>query len=130
MQNRVELRRLIEGALAARDAEEWIPLINDAGIPASPVLDVRQALEHPFTESLRMVEEVHHTALGQLKVLGQAVKLESSRDGWLRHPPPLLGEHSVEICRELGYGEDEVKALLAERVIAEPRFEEAMQAAL
>jgi crotonobetainyl-CoA:carnitine CoA-transferase CaiB-like acyl-CoA transferase len=63
-------------------------------------------------------------------VLGQAVKLESSREGWLRHPPPLLGEHSVAVCRGLGYSDDEVETLLAERVIAQPRIEEAMQAAL
>jgi crotonobetainyl-CoA:carnitine CoA-transferase CaiB-like acyl-CoA transferase len=129
MANRVELRQLIEEALAARDAAEWIPLINDAGIPASPVLDVRQALEHPFTAALDMVEEVHHPSLGPLKVLGQAVKLESSRDDWLRRPPPLLGEHSAEVCRELGYGADEVEGLLADGVIVEPRLERRISAA-
>jgi crotonobetainyl-CoA:carnitine CoA-transferase CaiB-like acyl-CoA transferase len=129
MANRVELRQLIEQALATRDAAEWILLINDAGIPASPVLDVGQALEHPFTVALGMVEEVHHGSLGQLKVLGQAVKLESSHADWLRLPPPMLGEHSSEVCRELGYGDDEIEGLLADRVIIEPRFEEKIQAA-
>ena len=119
MANRDELRRLIEQALAARDAEEWIPLINAAGIPCSPVLDVGQALGHPFTGALKMVEHVQHSSLGDLKVLGQAVKLESSQEGWLRHPPPLLGEHSSAICRELGYDDEAVCALLAEGVIAE-----------
>ncbi len=128
MANRVELRRLIEEALAARDAEEWIPLINDAGIPCSPVLDVGQALDHPFTTSLGMVEEVRHPTLGPLRVLGQAVKLERSQEGWLLHPPPLLGQHSVEVCRERGYDEDSIEALLTTGVIAQSSREAAVQA--
>jgi crotonobetainyl-CoA:carnitine CoA-transferase CaiB-like acyl-CoA transferase len=128
MANRVELRRLIEEALAARDAEEWIPLINDAGVPCSPVLDVGQALDHPFTTSLGMVEEVRHPTLGPLRVLGQAVKLEQSQEGWLLHPPPLLGQHSVEVCRELGYDEDSIEALLTTGVIAQSSREAAVKA--
>jgi crotonobetainyl-CoA:carnitine CoA-transferase CaiB-like acyl-CoA transferase len=129
MANRVELRRLIEEALSARDAEEWIPLINEAGIPCSPVLDMAQALDHPFTAALGMVHEVRHSALGPLRVLGQAVKLEHSQDGWLVHPPPLLGQHSVEVCRELGYDDEGIDALLAAGVIAQWTEEAAMQAA-
>jgi crotonobetainyl-CoA:carnitine CoA-transferase CaiB-like acyl-CoA transferase len=79
--------------------------------------------------ALAMVEEVHHTSLGSLKVLGQAVKLESSRQDWLRLPPPLLGEHSSEVCRELGYGDGEIDELLADGVILEPRLEKTTQAA-
>jgi crotonobetainyl-CoA:carnitine CoA-transferase CaiB-like acyl-CoA transferase len=119
MANRVELRRFIEEALAARDANEWIPLINDAGVPCSPVLDMGQALDHPFTASLEMVQEVDHASLGSLRILGQAVKLEHSEDEWLVHPPPLLGQHSIEVCRELDYDEDRIEALLATGVICQ-----------
>jgi crotonobetainyl-CoA:carnitine CoA-transferase CaiB-like acyl-CoA transferase len=112
MANRVELRRLIEEALQARDADDWISIINAAGIPSSQVLDAREALEHPFTEQLAMVQEVEHTTLGPLKVLGQAVKTADPDPAWLRHPPPLLGEHSVEVCREAGCDEAEIAALL------------------
>ncbi len=120
MRNRVELRRHIEAALAGAAAEEWIPRINAAGIPCSPVLDVAQALNHPITAALRMVEETEHPALGPIRLLGQAVKLERGRQGWLRRPPPLLGEHTVEVCRELGYGDPQIQALLDAGAIAAP----------
>jgi crotonobetainyl-CoA:carnitine CoA-transferase CaiB-like acyl-CoA transferase len=129
MANRRELRRLIEEALASRDVDEWVEVINGAGIPCSPVLDVREALDHPFTAALDMVETVHHSMLGDLRVLGQAVKLQNDRRAWLRYAPPLLGEHSVQVCRDLGYGDAELEDLLARGVIQQPKHESAMQAA-
>jgi crotonobetainyl-CoA:carnitine CoA-transferase CaiB-like acyl-CoA transferase len=129
MANRRELRRLIEEALAARDVEEWVEFINAAGIPCSPVLDVGEALEHPFTAALSMVQTVHHPILGDLRVLGRAVNVETDGEDWLRSAPPLLGEQSVEVCRELGYDDSKLADLLARGVIQQPRHESAMQAA-
>lgn len=119
MANRAELRHSIEEVLAAQTAGEWIPQINAAGVPCGPVLDLEQALTHPITEALNMVETVEHRALGRMKVLGQAVKVEGSEKGWLRRPAPMLGEHSIEVARESGAGEDEIKRLLEARVIAD-----------
>jgi crotonobetainyl-CoA:carnitine CoA-transferase CaiB-like acyl-CoA transferase len=46
-------------------------------------------------------------------VLGQAVKVNDSEDGWLRAAPPRLGQQTREVLVEIGYAEDEVDALLA-----------------
>jgi crotonobetainyl-CoA:carnitine CoA-transferase CaiB-like acyl-CoA transferase len=111
MTNRVELRAILEGELARHTSEEWIPLINAAGVPSSPVLDLAEALEHPVTSSLHMVESVEHSLLGSMKVLGQAVKVAGSEQGWLRSAPPLLGEHTDEILSELGRTPDQIEEL-------------------
>jgi crotonobetainyl-CoA:carnitine CoA-transferase CaiB-like acyl-CoA transferase len=129
MENRSALRRLLEQALSLRTVEEWVQVINQAGIPCSPVLGIDEALDHPFTAALGMVQSINHPILGQLRVLGQAAKLEHSRDGWLRHPPPLLGEHSLEICRELGYKDATVKDLVARGVIQQSESDNALKAA-
>lgn len=122
MENRVELRRLIEEKLSTKPAEEWIPIINAAGIPCGRVLDLEQALTHPITDALKMVETVDHTALGEMKVLGQAVKVEGSEDGWLRRPAPLLGEHTLEITEQLGFASDEIVRMFKDGVLfGQPR---------
>jgi crotonobetainyl-CoA:carnitine CoA-transferase CaiB-like acyl-CoA transferase len=120
MTNRAELRRLIEEALSTRGAEEWIPLINDAGVPCGRVLDLGQALNHPITEALGMVQTVEHPELGTMKVLGQAVKVQGSEKGWLRRPAPMLGEHTLEIAAELGVPAAEITRLVAAGIITGP----------
>jgi crotonobetainyl-CoA:carnitine CoA-transferase CaiB-like acyl-CoA transferase len=119
MANRAELRQTIEEVLAAKPATAWIPEINAAGVPCGPVLDLEQALNHPLTAALDMVETVEHRELGPMKVLGQAVKVEGSEKGWLRRSAPMLGEHSIEVAREAGIGEAEVQRLLEAGVIAD-----------
>jgi crotonobetainyl-CoA:carnitine CoA-transferase CaiB-like acyl-CoA transferase len=112
MENRDELRRLIEERLATGTKAEWIERINAVGVPSSPVLDLREALEHPFTTQLGMVETVEHSKLGPLRVLGKVVKGSEDDPGWLRRAAPLLGENTVEICRELGIPSGQIDALL------------------
>lgn len=108
MENRGELRRIIEDALAVRTTDEWLDTISAFGVPCGPVLTVGQALEHPVTTGLNMVQETEHTALGRMKVLGQAVNISGSDDNWLRRPPPLLGEHSREVLAEAGLDDSHI----------------------
>ena len=119
MANRGELRALIEKALSNRSAQEWIPAINAAGVPCGPVLDLAQALNHPVTHGLDMVESVRHTTLGDMNVLGQAVKVSGSQDQWLHAHAPLLGEQTVEVLGELGYAQHEIDELLGQNVVTQ-----------
>jgi crotonobetainyl-CoA:carnitine CoA-transferase CaiB-like acyl-CoA transferase len=120
MANRKELRRLLESSLQTRTTKEWLEIIAGFGVPCSPVLNVREALEHPITDALQMVEKITHTSLGPMKVLGSMVKLPSN-DQWLRLPPPLLGEHSRAICQEAGYSQPEIDMLFASGIVASPQ---------
>jgi CoA:oxalate CoA-transferase len=105
--NRDQLTELIESALAARTAEEWIPLISQSGIPCGPIYDYSQALASAQVTALGVVEQSHRRdgsvlplVRGPLSLNGQASEILSA--------PPLLGEHTADILAGIGATDDEV----------------------
>jgi crotonobetainyl-CoA:carnitine CoA-transferase CaiB-like acyl-CoA transferase len=113
MSCRDELAHELEQTLARRTADEWVALLLEAGVPAAPILDYGEALASDQAVARDMVMEMPHPVEGTIRQLGFPVKLHGTPQQ-LRHPPPLLGQHTAEIMAELGLG-GEALALLRER---------------
>ena len=65
-----------------------------------------------------MVEEVEHPACGPLKLVNTPVKYSHSRPS-IRTPPPMLGEHTDQILRDIiGMSEADIETLKREGVVA------------
>jgi crotonobetainyl-CoA:carnitine CoA-transferase CaiB-like acyl-CoA transferase len=120
MRNRIELRRLLEEQLVQRPADEWLTLINNAGVPAAPIFNTAQALDSEIVRRLGMVAEVDHPTIGSLRLLGRPVTVGESRDGWLNRAPPLLGEHTIEVLAEMGRDPVQVERLAKDGVVFDP----------
>ncbi len=101
VEHRSVLVPLLEEMFAQRSTAEWLSLLEEADVPAGPVNDVAQALDHPQVAAREMVREVSHPGIGAVKMVASPLKLSSSPPTLRRHPP-LLGEHTVEVLEELG----------------------------
>ena len=104
--NRSALVRELETALAERPTAEWVDRLLAAGVPAGPIHDFAQVFADAHTHARHMVEEIDHPAAGRVRTLGFPLKM-SDTPLRVRRPPPLLGEHSIEILRELGMEDGE-----------------------
>lgn len=119
MRHLAELEAELTRHFRTRTTADWLHRLEQAGVPAGPVHDIRQMLEDPQTLARQMRVKVPHSRLGEVDTLGLPVKLSRTPGGPVRGAP-LYGEHSREVLTELGYSAEEIEALVASgAVVAE-----------
>jgi crotonobetainyl-CoA:carnitine CoA-transferase CaiB-like acyl-CoA transferase len=110
--NREQLLPSIRDRLAAESSAHWLERL--AGIPAAPVQDLAATVAHPQTRANDMLQDVDG-----VEAVASPLKVDGERFEH-RLPPPLLGEHSTQVLRELGYGDDDIEALVRAGTVGSP----------
>ncbi|MFQ5915434.1 MAG: CaiB/BaiF CoA transferase family protein [Nitrospinota bacterium] len=86
--------------LSGDNRESWLEKLRARGIPCGSINNLAQVLTHPQILAREMVVEVDHPVAGRSPLTGVPVKL-SETPGGVHSPPPVLGEHSAEVLRDL-----------------------------
>lgn len=107
-----ELHAIMNSVLVNKTIDEWISLLEEAGIPCAPINNIERILNDPQVKARDMIVEVEHPIAGHLKMPGVPVKL-SDTPGSVRTPAPLLGHDVNEILHELmGWDEETINQKL------------------
>jgi crotonobetainyl-CoA:carnitine CoA-transferase CaiB-like acyl-CoA transferase len=102
-----------------RTSAQWLGQLEQAGVPAGPVLTVQEMHAHPQTRARDMVPMVEHSVVGKVQTLGLPVKF-SATPGAIGSGAPTLGQHSRDVLAEAGYSPREIDDLINVGVVAEP----------
>ena len=114
-----ETHREVEAIFAQRTREQWRAFASEHDCCLDPVLDLDEALGSELVRAREMVVELEQPGAGRVKQLGAPVKL-SRTPGEVHRPGPVLGEHTDEVLRGLGYSDDELTALKQSGAVAGP----------
>ncbi|KAF4437180.1 alpha-methylacyl-coa racemase [Fusarium acutatum] len=115
--NRDVLERMIEDITSSKPSKEWLDIFEGTGLAYAKINDIKDTLEHSHVVARDMIKEIQHPACGQLKVLNSPVKYSRTQPS-IRTPPPLLGEHTNEVLRDvLGLDSAEIERLRANKAV-------------
>jgi formyl-CoA transferase len=115
-----ELGDALSAHFRKRSTADWMTLLDHAGVPNGPVLDINQMHQDPQVRHRKMVMEVDHLVAGRMEALGCPIKFSGVSTATSRGAP-VLGQHTIEVLEEHGFSPDEIEQLLYTGAAAQHR---------
>ena len=118
--SRVKHRDTLVPLIAARvhrmTKADVVRKLREANVPVGPINDLGEVFNDPVVRHLGLIAEVDHPVAGRVRAPGIPVRM-SETPGSVRRAPPLLGEHTDEVLRELDYAPSEIEKLRADGAV-------------
>ncbi|TAM75693.1 CoA transferase [bacterium] len=117
--NARELLAVLEPAFMRKPAAAWLTLLEQAGVPSSPVNTIEQALAEPQTAARDLIVAVEHPVFGTVRGIASPVRVGDEPP--LARRAPRRNEHADAILRGLlGYDDARIAALAADGAFGQP----------
>ncbi|SEP16759.1 Crotonobetainyl-CoA:carnitine CoA-transferase CaiB [Halogranum amylolyticum] len=106
-----ELEDELTPTFSERTTAEWVEkLAEEKGLPVGPVYGVEEALQNEQVQSRDVVQKIEHPAAGEIPVIEHPLNYANA-DAGFTDAPPLLGEDTESVIKDLGYTNEELDNL-------------------
>ena len=118
VKNRNELEKILNNQFIKFPKTHWIEVLQSAGLTVSPINTLKEVFEDEQAKARNSIWNLEHSSIGNIQVLGSALQHLSRTPAEPQGPPPLLGEHTVEIMKNvLKLDDKKIAELLANKSI-------------
>jgi len=110
-ENIVEIYRELGELFTTKTTAEWLDLLDAADIPVAPMHSPDTLMDDPHLQAVGFFSMIDHPSEGRLCDMAVPGSWSETQPKASRHAPQL-GEHSFEVLRELGYGEQQISNMI------------------
>jgi crotonobetainyl-CoA:carnitine CoA-transferase CaiB-like acyl-CoA transferase len=116
VRNQETLTPLLREEFARRDRKTLVEALETAGVPCGPINTIPEVFEEAQVKHRKMLINVPHPLAGTVPLVASPMRFTEAP---LKHDraPPLLGEHTIEILRDLGFDDRQIESLKQDRII-------------
>ena len=115
-----EVYREVSVMVATKTTQEWLDILTETPVPTMIVNTLEDLLEDPHLKATDFWKEYEHPTEGTLRLPDVPTRF-SETPGSVRHLPPRLGEHSLEVLEAAGLSDDEIQEMLSSGATKVPK---------
>lgn len=117
VENREDLIVILSKLFETETSAHWMNLFEKAPFPAGPINKLKEVFDDPHVKHIGLVKTLEHPTGGDIKVVGPPVRYSKAANT-ARTAPPLLGQHTDEVLRDLlDYDDEKIEQLRDEKII-------------
>ncbi|HZD23781.1 MAG TPA: CoA transferase [Acidimicrobiia bacterium] len=117
VQGRDQLHAVLDPVFAERSTAEWMKVFDEADLICGPLIDYPELVASEQVRGGGSLITVEHPAIGAVRTIGGPIRFSETLTGIRRSPPPIPGEHTIEVLVERGFHEDQIADLLSRRIV-------------